>query len=280
MPLVEWAAPTPALGPAVGRGALWALIISLGMLSKLTFAALVIILAPSALVASGKRSGVAWTAIKFAAMVVGLVPLFLVLVRYGGIYYAHALGSAFGPESLFYDGGLTRLAFLQRMAPQVGPMLAVAAALAAWAIFRRADRGRLLVASWSVATLLFYLFIAAGSPNKDARFFWLVWLALPFCVAAAIAPRLPAPAALPHRSIATALVAVALALPMFNRFDLESLRVALETLGHLPADRQVTALLATDEPSFNIEFDASGAATEMANLQQGRSWNVGLRHNL
>jgi hypothetical protein len=80
-----------------------------------------------------------------------------------------------------------------------------------------------------------------------------VWLALPFCFAAIVAPRPPVSSFRPVWSVVTALCVLALALPMYNHLDFEPFRLSLDALAHLPADRPVVALLTTDEANFNIE---------------------------
>jgi hypothetical protein len=253
LPLVEWAAPADDFWPAVRRGAFWAFLLTLGLLSKMTFAMLAAALAPAVLLASWLRSGACVTGIKLTALLVFTLPLDFMLLRYGAIYYDDAYQSSFGVLSGFFNAGFSRHSFLLYTAAQVWPMIAGVAALAMWAFWRPAEHGRLAFALWPAGAMLLYLYIASGSPNTDPRFFWLVWLTLPFCFAAAIAPECERVAASPRASVATTLFALALALPALNRLEIEPLRRSIDALARLPADRPFVAMVATDEPSFNIE---------------------------
>lgn len=145
------------------------------------------------------------------------------MARYGNLYLAHARNSAFGPLSAFYDDGISRFNFLIESLCTVLPLMGVLAAFAvlvAHSFLRRStDRGRILVAGYAALVIVIYLVLAAGSPNKDPRFFWLVWLSF--------AADLPAtsmePSPLEKRLGGLAIVvAVLLSLPMVGRFKLEA----------------------------------------------------------
>ena len=255
---LEYGSPTVESFANIKRGLLWGLLVTLGLLAKLTyfyFAALVFVpLALMSLYLSGWRT----TLIKIsAASIVGLMPLSMFWF-YGAGYIQHAYGAAFGPITAFYDDGLGRLAFIQASLGSLGLSywFAVAVLCSAVVLGWRKEQPtfRPLLGCYLLIILGIYLFIASGSPNKDQRFFWLVWLALPFCIAAMI-PSSHGQRRFSFRACSAApiLLALALSLPMAGRYDLRSVAQVDELLQSLPANQPFTVMIASDEASFNIE---------------------------
>lgn len=257
VPLVEWEAPTPTWAAQLRRGAALGLLASVGLLTKTTFAVFLLALAPAAFLASWRRSGARATLVKTAAAAAGSAPAAFMFARFGASYWTHATTSAFGVLSSYAGDGRTPLAALAETLGGAWPLLALTAALAVWAVRRRAEPGRLALSLWAAAVIVGYFVAAAISPNKDPsfvypRFFWPVWLALPFSVAGAVgpAPRAEKPG---WSTLASLGIAIALAAPMYGRLDLEALRPSVEALARLPTDHPATVLLATDERGLNIE---------------------------
>ena len=254
MLFVEWEAPTATTGQTIGRAGLWALLLTLGLFCKVTFGFVAVLLAPAALAVSWVRNGFLATAIKFVALLVFLIPAMFVLDRYGELYLQHAQDSSFGALAVeFYNDGLSRFQFLSRTLPTVWPMLVGIAGLSCWAFFARAERGRIALALWGGAVMLGYVVLATGSPTKDTRYFWMVWLTLPFCAAAAVAPSPAFPAPAPSAKVLVVLLIFALATPTLGRVRLDGLRLSVETMARLPANRPASVALTTDDPEFNVE---------------------------
>lgn len=247
--------PTSNARAAVGRGLLWGMVGSIGVLSKLTYLLFAALIFVPVIVVSFRRSGTALTALKIAAtLAFGIIGL-LVLLRYGPNYYVHAAAAAFGEVAQYYSDGLTRLAFLRDMAASVWPLWVAILILGCWA-FRpgHVSRERIVISLYLLAIMLLYGFVASGSQNRDARFFWPVWLAIPFCTAIAVAPVRTA-----NRAIGAAVVSVlivvafALSFPMLGRFDFSAVAHAARVLDLLPRDRPITVFIGTDEGTFNVE---------------------------
>jgi hypothetical protein len=190
-----------------------------------------------------------------AALPFGLFTLFM-LVRYGSLYYVHAAGSAFGQLAwTFYNDNISRWAYLQMSITSNAATLALCGLLACWSLLSaRLDPKRLLISAYLCAVVLIYFVTAAGSPNKDPRFFWPVWLALPFIFAAGIGQRpdgdashMRFPAALP---LACCML---LSLSMVKRFDFRGLYVALTALNYAHEKGAKTLFVADDTAYLNIE---------------------------
>lgn len=251
-----------AAGPRVDghfrRGMLWGFVIGCGALAKLTFFYFAALLCLPALLLSLRVAGWAASLRKLAgALVVAAVPAF-VLLHYAEGLLAHARSFSFGSGAGFYDDGLSRTEFLPRALSSLGAgywiavgLLSVAAAL--W----RGKLAQLVTAAWLVAVLAGYLWLSSGSANKDPRFFWPIWVALPFCIAAAASAG--PPRRLPGAAMAAgAALAVALSLPAGGRQDLAAVMEADALLATLPGDRPLRVVLASDEPTFNIETMSLG----------------------
>lgn len=238
------------------RGLLWGLLFSLGLLSKLTylyFGGIFGLL----LIISWRRHGMAPSLVKLAGMaMVSLLPV-LLFMRYSPEYWHHAWESAFGPLTAFYNDHIQRWAYLRMSFAQLGwaYWLGIAALLClALLRWRRSRETR----GFGTAALMFvvvlgYLWIATGSPNKDPRFFWPVWLALPFCAAAATSGASLVP--VPIRGIGFAPLALSLVLSIATagRFNMHAVAKMQLVLDSLPHNRPITVLIADDEAAYNIE---------------------------
>jgi hypothetical protein len=204
------------------------------------------------------RSGGRATLAKLASATVGSLPLLLVFLRYGDKYYLHASSISFGAAGAFLQLDLSPLQWLGQTLAAVWALLLLTAALAGWAFLRPADRGRVVLAVWLGGFVIGYLALAAITPNKDpffpySRFNWPVWLAFPFCAAAAVKASTETALARPGARLVAAILVVALATPMFDHLDWQSLRPALATIERLPARTPASVLLASDERDLNVE---------------------------
>jgi hypothetical protein len=244
------------------RGLIWGGLLGLGILCKITFLYFAGAAGFLGLALSLKRSGLRATGWKLLGMGLALlIPLF-VFLRYLENYMAHASGAAFGNLSHFYDDGLDRWAFLAQAVPAIGMWYWILlAVLLGAALLYPGSRLRRSVAAGCVLILLVYLWVSAGSPNKDPRFFWPIWVALPFCLVAfgrTSEPARTVNSALTGSSVNlpvawAGVLSVLLVLPSVLRFDLTDVKQADAVLGTLEAGQPLQVLLASDEPTFNIE---------------------------
>jgi hypothetical protein len=236
-------------------GLLWGTILSLGVLSKLTYCFFAALFVTAALILSYRNSGWRPTIVKAGFAFAAGLPAAVMLFRYGHLYWAHAAATSFGGLSAFYDDHLSRAAFIRETISSIVPLGLAALVLLIWsgcsARGRRADFG---VAAYAIAGIVAYFILASGSPNKDPRFFWPVWLALPLSLSIMVPPkRNDCAAGSPMWTILPIVLAVALSLQSFGRFNLTGINEAVATLGTIPPDHPITVLMATDEPFFNIE---------------------------
>jgi hypothetical protein len=250
--IVEWEVPTATWGESIGRAALWALLLNVGIVSKTTYGVIALPLGMIAVWVSWRRSGLRSSLIKFVALSAFLMPAVVMIIRYGSVYLAHAKNASFGTLSVFFPDGLTPLSFLAQMLGTNWLLWLGCAALIGWAAWRPAGRGRMILASLAAVVIVSYLILAAASPNRDPRFFWLVWLTLPFCFASAISPDEKLSVA-PSWAWIQIVAILVLTIPAIGRLNLNSLRLSIETLNLLPAGAPITVVLATDDYSFNNE---------------------------
>ena len=239
------------------RGLLWGLLFSLGLLSKLTYFYFAGVTFGLLVLISLYRDGIGRTAMKILGMATASLLPVLLFLRYSGIYWHHAMESAFGPLTAFYNDHIQRWAFLRLSFAQMGwaywcgIALLLCYALVHW-IRSRQTRG---LASFALlfAIILGYLFIAAGSPNKDARFFWPVWLCLPFAVAAASNDASLTPVAVRGLGLAPVWLSIVLSVATAGRFDMHAVSKFQLVLQSLPHNRPIQVLMADDEAAYNVE---------------------------
>ncbi|MEW6256476.1 MAG: hypothetical protein AB1592_11005 [Pseudomonadota bacterium] len=248
----EWESPTLDFRSILSRSIIWAIIISVGILSKTTFLFIAATTFPAALIVCIRKTGLRITLLKIATLSAFSAPALYITIKFGHLYFAHAQNSSFGPLSAFYDDHLSRIQFLRESVSGLIPMLAGSGALIAWAIFNPASKGRLALSAWAVLTISLYLFVAAGSPNKDPRFFWLVWLTIPLALAGAIVPGSAPAAPVARRAVMQIILILALSIPSIGRMNLSNLSDSIAVLERLPAHTPASFLLVTDDPHFNI----------------------------
>lgn len=254
---MELAAERGTRAESFRRGLLWGLLFSLGLLLKLTYLYFAITFGILLLI-SLRRDGLADSLVKLAGMAaISLLPILLFL-RYSELYWQHAMGSAFGPIAALYDDHIQRWAYLRMSISQmgwaywIGIGVLLCYALLQWQ--RSRDARGLRLAALMLAIVLGYLFIAAGSPNKDPRFFWPVWLCLPFCAAvAATTGTSLAPVPMRGIGLAPLWVSIVLSVATVSRFDLHAVAKMQLVLDSLPHNRPITVLMADDEAAYNVE---------------------------
>lgn len=238
------------------RGVSWGLLFGMGAtlkLSYLFFAGPVFLLTAFL---SFRSVGLRTTVFKILVATLFASPALLVLARYGRQYLQHAQNFSFGSLAEYYTDGVSRWLFVSHQIVENSVPLLIVVALGGIAVWRwRHDPLRVATGLTVAGIVVLFDVVAAGSPNKDPRFFWPVWVSLPMCIAAAIpsrtrstrSPRLPAP-------LGWAMAfAVLLSLPMYSRMDLravEHARAALE----LARQRGAKSFgIAADTAAVNVE---------------------------
>lgn len=250
---VEYENATLSPAEALKRGMIWAFLITIGMLSKTTYAVIALLIAPIAVWISILRCGLNMTLIKLSSLLVFLIPVAIVFIRYGDIYLAHAKNSSFGPLSSFYSDGLSPFRFILDSSAQNWSLWIGILLLVVFAIVRGLERERAIAGLLVALVIVVYFVISSTSPNKDPRFFWLVWLTLPFCAACSIAPQRSSSLSKGISPVIQFVCALIIAVPAVGRLELEKLRTSVAALASLPANATATVYLATDSAHFNIE---------------------------
>jgi hypothetical protein len=265
--------PCPSIRGAVLRGILCASILSLGVMTKVSFLYFIVLIVPvlflTRLHYGGRRSAAAW----LLAFVCWSAPAAFFLVRYGRFTLVQAGASTFGGTADFYY--LPPLQFLARSireSPGLGLSLVLMAAALIYLVIKRR-----LVQSWPefVAFLMVigYGIIVFASANKQIRYAFPAIVALPFLVAMLMS-RQPDPTPAPSHTLAALgaglvlIGLVAAAVPMRHRADRRSLSRADTVLAEAVRCNARSILLATDSPTLNVflldlalEFSPSGAST-------------------
>lgn len=258
MPL-EYCSPSKGFLPSILRGLLWALVIDIGMLSKVTFAFFFCIIGIGLLLIRERYSGEMPLRYAFAGCLVGSLPA-IIIWRYYGINFLHfAVMAAWGDAARFWNvPGMTARGYLTRYFTQLG--LALIPLLILLALFVRGlvvEKQMRLARLLPISIILIYLGIAVKSQNRDPRFTIPVMVAMPFCLAWT-GIRKESPIRVGAVPMLVALFAgVLLALPMTNRPQVAPIKRAgelLETLsqGHLTPGQPLKIEIATDGPEFNI----------------------------
>ena len=255
LPFIERELPTSPTRSAMARGLLWGGISASGLLSKLTFAFFLVGIVPLTLLLSFRYSGLRATIVKLGvAGTICILPL-VMFMEYGSLYLRIAWLSSYGGWAEFYNDNMSLGEFFRRLAVEAGidyKYWLLNVGIVGVGLFgRRRDTGRLLLACAVGSLVLVYLAMVLASANRELRFLWPVWIALPLIAACLGAPRgggtdrfLPAPAIV---------VAIILSLPMLWLFDFQMVAKAKALMQMLPRDRPVILQIASDESALNIE---------------------------
>jgi hypothetical protein len=102
--LIPYEARTPSLSSrgAVVRGILWAAIISLGAMTKISFFYFILLIIPILFLIKVRINGGRYACVAITAFACSSVPTVIYLVRWGRPAFAYASGSSFGGVAEFY----------------------------------------------------------------------------------------------------------------------------------------------------------------------------------
>jgi hypothetical protein len=265
--------PCPSIRSVVLRGILCASILSLGVMTKVSFLYFIGLIVPilffTRLHHGGRWSAFAW----LLAFVCWSAPAAVFLVRYGRSAFALARAASFGHNAgFFYLPPLQFLAHTIRESPGLGLSLVLMAAALMYLVIKRR-----LVQSWpefaAFLIVIGYGIIVLASTNREIRFAFPAIVALPFLLAILLSrqpDRTPAPShALAALAAGLALLGlVAAGVPTRHRADRQSISRADAVLAQSVRCNAKSVLLATDSPTLNVflmnlalEFSPSGAST-------------------
>jgi hypothetical protein len=256
---LEYCSPSRGAWRSLVRGLLWALVIDVGMLSKVTFAFFFCTIGVALLLIRERYSGEMPLRYAFAGCIVGSLPAIVIWRYYGITFLRFAAMAAWGDVTRYWSvPGMTAGGYLWRYFSQLG--LALTPLLILLALFIRGfvmEKQMRLARLLPIAITLMYLGIAARSQNRDPRFTIPVMVAMPLCLAwTGIRKESPnRVGAVPM--LAALVVGTLFALPMMHRPQIAPIKRAsdlLETLSRgQPTPRPpVKIVIATDGPAVNI----------------------------
>jgi len=232
------------------RGGLWAAVLTIGSLAKMTFVFFAVVSVPILVYARWRRCGRQAAFFTLFGGLVFAVPGMMVWVFCGRAVIDFGFLASFSKTAaLFGVPGLTPAGYIWRFFSGLGfALMPVAALLVLFLRGILAERVRLL----PVAIVLGYLLVAAMGQNQEARYTITIAVALPLALAWNSLPS-------PRSSFDSAhflgglLVALLVAIPMVARPRLEPIRHGEELLLALSRGRLATFMIATDGPQYNIE---------------------------
>lgn len=244
-----------SLRHAGARGLLWAFILCLGLMTKISFAYFVALVLPLLLLIRLYYSGVRSAAVSFLSFCLWAAPSALYLVLWGRLAWENAKGSSFGTVAEYYYAPMRE--FLYRNAREApGLVLSsgiIITAIAYLCVKRPTVRMPDLL---SFVIVVGFGLIVLAAPNRELRFAFPAIVALPFLAALLISsarqpvPRRPA-------LFAASLVFCVLALagvPTLHRAKSESLMRSEVVLAQAFACDARRVVLATDSPTLNREL--------------------------
>jgi len=272
--LVPFEARTPCASTrsAILRGILCGAILSLGVMTKLSFLYFTLLIVPILFFTRCRYAGRRSAFVSLITLAVCSVPSIFYFVRYGRLALAQARGASFGGLAGFYHIPLVQ--FLGSMIRE-SPGLGCSALLMLATLVYILMQGRLLHLWPEFVALLItlgFLFIVLASPAKQNRYLFPVIVALPFLLAILVSRQREATTSPPQAlsALAAFLVFLGLALaavPTRHRPDWHSVSRADAVLAQAARCDAKRIVLATDSPTLNIylmglelEFSDSGAS--------------------
>jgi hypothetical protein len=265
----------PSIRGAVLRGILWGAILSLGVMTKLSFLYFVVLIVPVLFFIKFRHDGLRSVLAALAGFACWSAPAAIYLVRWGGAAFDNAKASSFGPlAKLYYHPLLQFLGSTIRESPGLVLSFALTATAFIYLVIKR--RIDLLGPDF----LAFLIVIGFGvvvlkSTNREIRFELPVVVALPFLIAILMSS---SGQSLPRQSAALTAGLVfcgllAAGVPTRYRPMRQSLSRGEAVLAQAAKCNAKHILLATDSPTLNenlmrlaVEVSASGAPVEVGTL--------------
>lgn len=255
LPVLEISDPVAVGRDSHIRGMSWGAVLTFGLLAKASFIFFAAPLASLLLYASYRRSGGQSTWQKTIAAAMTCIPLALMFARFGKLYLINGWRASFGSDAVYYGDEKPLFQSIAEICSTAGiAYWLILAALAVVAIFGKRNPDRLAVIAGAICITLAYLLLSSLSRNTQPRFLWCIWLALPILLASAM--ETARPRVFSRTSIAAiaaaCLAAGYLSTNMISRFDFTSVRAAVSLLRSLAGEADVTFMIASDTPGFNI----------------------------
>jgi len=266
----------PSIRGAVMRGFLWASILSLGAMTKVSFFYFIVLIVPILFLIRLRRGGLRSALAALIAFACGSAPSAIYLVRWGRLAFENGGTSSFGSVAAdFYNTSIVQfLGACIRESPGLLASFGIMATALIYLVIKR----RIIVLGPDFLALLIMIgfgIVVIASPNRQMRYSFPAIVALPFLIGVLMSAKGDV---VPRRSAALAaglvffclLVAV---VPTRHRANRQSLSRADAVLAQVARCHGRRILLATDSPTLNknlmdlaIEVWATEASLEVDTL--------------
>jgi hypothetical protein len=282
--LIPYEASNPTTSSVAGglaRGALWAVILSIGILTKLNFLYFIALTIPLLLLVKARHSGSRNTLLSLLALCVCALPAVVFYLRYGRIIFDYAWQASFGPIAGYYFSPFLKfVGWTLKQSPGMWLSLILLASVGVYLVVKRRDllwRTSLL----PIIIMIGFSTICLASRNREVRFLLPALISFPFLIWIPIssnAQRYSRRKALAMATLSFCVLALA-AFPMRHRPDRACLSASEAVLAAAMQSNAKKVLLATDSSSLNanllnlaIAASPSRPPIEIDSL----AWNAGL----
>jgi hypothetical protein len=266
---------------ALTRGALWAGVLLLGALTKLSFLYFIVLIIPVLLVLRARHSGQHNAFLSLVSLSLCSLPVIIYWIRYGRIILDYGRAASFGHTADFYFISFSQfVSETLRQSPGLWMSLTLTVVVSVYLVAKRRDLlwGTCLL---PLLILIGYCTICLASSNREIRFLLPGIIAFPFLIGIPIfarSQRYSRRAALMTAALLLCVLVLA-AIPMRHRPNRECLSESEAVLTHAIQCKAKRVLLATDSSSLNdalmrvaIEISPSRPPVGTATL----SWSDGL----
>lgn len=266
---------SPTIRGAVLRGILWGAILSLGVMTKLSFLYFVVLIVPVLFFLKLQHDGLRSVLAALAGFACWSAPVAIYLVRWGGAAFDNAKASSFGPLANLYYHPLVQ--FLGSTIRE-SPGLVLSFVLTATALIYLVIKRRLNPLGPDFLALLIMIgfgIVVFAATNRQIRYALPVIVALPFLTGILMSGK---GQSLPRRSAALAAGLVfcsllAAGVPTRHRASRQSLSRCDAVLAQAAKCNAKRIMLATDSATLNknlmdlaIEVSASGTPVTIGTL--------------
>jgi hypothetical protein len=247
---------TSSVTGALARGALWAVIFSVGALTKLSFLYFIALTIPVLLVVRARHSGPRNAFLSLASLSVCSLPVVIYWLRYGRVILDYGRAASFGHIADFYFISFSR--FVSRtlgQSPGMWMPLMLTIVVGGYLVVKRPDLlwGTSLL---PILILIGYCTICLASSNREIRFLLPGIIAFPFLIGILISPRGQRYSRGTSLMMAALLLCVLVlaAIPMRHRPNRECLSTSEAVLTKAMQSNAKRVLLATDSSSLNLNL--------------------------
>jgi hypothetical protein len=267
-------------GSALQRGIVWGLVLSLGLMIKVSFFYFVILLVPALLWVRYRRTGLRSSMFAFAGFLISAVPLGTYLLKYGRSSFLNGGASSFGSVSKLYSTSLFKfIAACLESSPGLWVFGLATLAGLVWAITNWAIRRRRPELGDALATVILFGFgvIVLASSNRQLRYSFPLIVCLPYLLAVLLSgkgQRMPGKSAVLVALVALAPMLLA-AVPASHRADRQANLARADAVVNTArrcGDQAI--VLATNSPTLNgrlldIAVEMSGSSALNVNVLVG-----------